>query len=129
VSIKAAWLKDAKVDMDGLTEASFTTHRSAEREQAADEEQVSGPAGRACYLYYLNHPARPYYLNHPPSTSLNVTHQQHACRSTVFTVLSALVLPALPELFACSLVAGCRTSAALMSPHTTALQATWTGHL
>jgi hypothetical protein len=30
VSIKARWLKDAKVDEDALTELSFTTHRSTE---------------------------------------------------------------------------------------------------
>jgi hypothetical protein len=48
VSIKAAWLKDANVDMDGLTEASFTTHRSAEREQAGDEEQVRGCEWGCC---------------------------------------------------------------------------------
>jgi hypothetical protein len=42
VSIKAAWLKDAKVDMDGLTEASYTT--GGERESYLEDEQVgAGP--------------------------------------------------------------------------------------
>jgi hypothetical protein len=40
-SIKATWLKDAKVDVDALTELSFTTHRSTEAgEQAEGLEQV-----------------------------------------------------------------------------------------
>jgi hypothetical protein len=43
VSIKASWLRDAKVDMEALTEASFTTHKSGDAALAglAEDEQVS----------------------------------------------------------------------------------------
>jgi hypothetical protein len=42
VSIKASWLRDAKVDMEALTEASFTTHKSGDAALAglAEDEQV-----------------------------------------------------------------------------------------
>lgn len=42
VSVKARWLKDAKVDVDALTELSFTTHRSTEAGDQPEgyEEQV-----------------------------------------------------------------------------------------
>ncbi|WIA11052.1 hypothetical protein OEZ85_011204 [Tetradesmus obliquus] len=44
VSIKASWLRDAKVDMEALTEASFTTHKSGDAALAglAEDEQVRG---------------------------------------------------------------------------------------
>jgi len=39
--VKATWLKDAKVDLDALTELSFTTHKSGEGTAAEDDvEQV-----------------------------------------------------------------------------------------
>jgi hypothetical protein len=43
VSIKASWLRDAKVDMEALTEASFTTHKSGDAAALAglaEHEQV-----------------------------------------------------------------------------------------
>lgn len=42
VSIKCTWLKDAKIDMDALTEASFTTHKSIDGPEggAGEDEQV-----------------------------------------------------------------------------------------
>lgn len=42
VSIQATWLKDARVDMDALTELSFGTHRSTEAGEALQDgdEQV-----------------------------------------------------------------------------------------
>jgi hypothetical protein len=42
VSIKASWLRDAKLDMEALTEASFTTHKSGDAALAglAEDEQV-----------------------------------------------------------------------------------------
>jgi len=42
VSIKCMWLKDAKVDVDALTELSFNTHRSTEAglDEAEGDEQV-----------------------------------------------------------------------------------------
>lgn len=44
MSIKASWLRDAKVDMEALTEASFTTHKSGDAALAglAEDEQVRG---------------------------------------------------------------------------------------
>lgn len=44
MSIKATWLKDAKVDVDALTELSFGTHRSTEAAELGMEgdEQVGG---------------------------------------------------------------------------------------
>uniref|UniRef100_A0A383V6X7 C2 NT-type domain-containing protein n=1 Tax=Tetradesmus obliquus TaxID=3088 RepID=A0A383V6X7_TETOB len=45
VSIKASWLRDAKVDMEALTEASFTTHKSGDAALAGlaeDEQDLSG---------------------------------------------------------------------------------------
>eukprot|EP00879_Flechtneria_rotunda_P014158 GHRR01014794.1.p1 GENE.GHRR01014794.1~~GHRR01014794.1.p1 ORF type:complete len:253 (+),score=85.94 GHRR01014794.1:185-943(+) len=38
LSVKCTWLKNAKVDMDALTEASFTTHRSTDAGAAAANE-------------------------------------------------------------------------------------------
>lgn len=44
VSIKGTWLKDAKIDLDALTEASFTTHKSGDGlEQAPDEDEQVCP--------------------------------------------------------------------------------------
>lgn len=42
MSIKATWLKDAKVDLDALTDVSVNTHRSADAGSDAGEldEQV-----------------------------------------------------------------------------------------
>ena len=42
VSIKASWLRGAKVDLEALTEASFATHKSGEAALAglAEDEQV-----------------------------------------------------------------------------------------
>lgn len=38
VTVKATWLKDAKVDVDALTELSFGTHRSTEGGLGPEEE-------------------------------------------------------------------------------------------
>lgn len=38
LTVKATWLKDAKVDVDALTELSFGTHRSTEAGDWAEEE-------------------------------------------------------------------------------------------
>jgi hypothetical protein len=48
VTVKATWLKDAKVDVDALTELSFGTQRSTEAGDGEDEfeEQV-------CWLLLL----------------------------------------------------------------------------
>jgi hypothetical protein len=49
LTIKATWLKDAKVDGDALTEMSFGTQRSTEAGEAFEEgdEQVGGACCRA----------------------------------------------------------------------------------
>eukprot|EP00882_Tetradesmus_deserticola_P024945 GHRQ01027322.1.p1 GENE.GHRQ01027322.1~~GHRQ01027322.1.p1 ORF type:complete len:160 (+),score=54.82 GHRQ01027322.1:628-1107(+) len=55
VSIKASWLRGAKVDMEALTEASFTTHRSGEAALAgpAEDEQVGRLANARVQLNWL----------------------------------------------------------------------------
>eukprot|EP00775_Hariotina_reticulata_P009982 gene9982-10137_t len=44
LSVKATWLKDAKVDLDALTELSFTTHKSGEGAAAGEdvEQDLTG---------------------------------------------------------------------------------------
>lgn len=52
LSIKATWLKHAKVDVDALTELSFNTHRSTDAGELEEpgEEQVSEQPGCLCML-------------------------------------------------------------------------------
>lgn len=54
VSIKCTWLKDAKIDMDALTEASFTTHKSNDglERPAEQDEQVLFSKHEAMLLLY-----------------------------------------------------------------------------
>eukprot|EP00878_Enallax_costatus_P028000 GHUV01030195.1.p1 GENE.GHUV01030195.1~~GHUV01030195.1.p1 ORF type:complete len:340 (+),score=113.06 GHUV01030195.1:602-1621(+) len=68
VSIKGTWLKDAKIDMDALTEASFTTHKSGDGLERADEDEQDLTG-----FDYLNEGVQQQQQHHKPHSQLGST--------------------------------------------------------